>query len=148
MQQNAYIAGVGMTTFSKHQDRTLKSLTQEAVGLALQDAGLEAKELEAAYFGTAATAVTVGQVMIPGQVALREMGIGRIPVINVENACASAATAFQQACTMVTAGVYDVVLAIGSENLFGVRRRGRLRRFRRSFQRALRPHQSCRSRCR
>ncbi len=118
MQQNAYIAGVGMTTFSKHQDRTLKSLTQEAVGLALQDAGLEAKELEAAYFGTAATAVTVGQVMIPGQVALREMGIGRIPVINVENACASAATAFQQACTMVTAGVYDVVLAIGSEKLY------------------------------
>jgi len=118
MQQNAYIAGVGMTRFAKHQDRTLKSLTQEAVGLALQDAGLEAKELEAAYFGTAATAVTVGQVMVPGQVALREMGIGRIPVINVENACASASTAFQQACTMVTAGLYDVVLAIGSEKLY------------------------------
>lgn len=118
MQQNAYIAGVGMTSFGKHQDRTLKSLTQEAVGIALKDAGLEARELEAAYFGTAATAVTVGQVMVPGQVALREMGIGRIPVINVENACASAATAFQQACTMVTAGLYDVVLAIGSEKLY------------------------------
>lgn len=118
MQQNAYIAGVGMTPFGKHQDRTLKSLTQEAVAAALQDAGMEAKELEAAYFGTAATAVTVGQVMVPGQVALREMGIGRIPVVNVENACASAATAFQQACTMVTAGLYDVVLAIGSEKLY------------------------------
>lgn len=118
MQQKAYIAGVGMTSFSKHQDRTLKSLTQEAVAAALADAGIEAKELEAAYFGTAATAVTVGQVMIPGQVALREMGIGRIPVVNVENACASAATAFQQACTMVTAGLYDVVLAIGSEKLY------------------------------
>ena len=46
------------------------------------------------------------------------MGIGRIPVVNVENACASAATAFQQACTMVTAGLYDVVLAIGSEKLY------------------------------
>ena len=118
MQQNAYIAGVGMTPFGKHQDRTLKSLTQEAVAAALQDAGVDAKQLEAAYFGTAATAVTVGQVMVPGQVALREMGIGRIPVVNVENACASAATAFQQACTMVTAGLYDVVLAIGSEKLY------------------------------
>ena len=118
MQQNAYIAGVGMTTFAKHQDRTLKSLTQEAVGFALKDAGLEPHELEAAYFGTAATAVTVGQVMVPGQVALREMGIGGIPVVNVENACASAATAFQQACTMVTAGLYDIVLAIGSEKLY------------------------------
>jgi acetyl-CoA acetyltransferase len=117
MQQNAYIAGVGMTTFAKHQDRTLKSLTQEAVGIALQDSGLEVKDLEAAYFGTAAAAVTVGQVMVLGQVALCEMGIGRIPVVNVENACASAATAFQQACTMVTVGLYDVVLAIGSEKL-------------------------------
>ena len=118
MQQQAYIAGVGMTSFSKHQDRTLKSLTQEAVRAALDDAGMSTDELQAAYFGTAATAVTVGQVMVPGQVALREMGVGRIPVVNVENACASAATAFQQACTMVTAGLYDVVLAIGSEKLY------------------------------
>lgn len=118
MQQNAYIAGVGMTPFGKHQDRTLKSLTQEAVGIALSDAGVTSAELEAAYFGTAATAVTVGQIMIPGQVALREMGIGHIPVVNVENACASAATAFQQACTMVTAGLYDVVLAMGTEKLY------------------------------
>ena len=56
--------------------------------------------------------------MIRGQVALREMGIGRIPVVNVENACASSSTAFQQACAMVTAGLYDVVLACGSEKLF------------------------------
>jgi acetyl-CoA acetyltransferase len=56
--------------------------------------------------------------MIRGQVALRDMGIGRIPVVNVENACASSSTAFQQACAMVTAGLYDVVLACGSEKLF------------------------------
>jgi acetyl-CoA acetyltransferase len=38
--------------------------------------------------------------------------------VNVENACASSSTAFQQACAMVTAGLYDVVLACGSEKLF------------------------------
>lgn len=118
MKQNAWIAGVGMTNFTKHADRTLKSLSIEAINEALTDAGVEAKQLEAAYMATAATAVTVGQVMVPGQAALREMGIGRIPVINVENACASAATSFQQACTMVSHGVYDIVLAVGFEKLY------------------------------
>ena len=118
MQQNAYIAGVGMTPFGKHMDRTLKSLAVEAVELALKDANMDKDSLQAAYVGTAGTAVTVGQVMVPGQAALRSMGIGHIPVINVENACASAATSFQQACTMVTHGVYDIVLAVGMEKLY------------------------------
>ena len=118
MQQNAYIAGVGMTPFGKHMDRTLKSLAVEAIDNALKDAAIDKDQLQAAYVGTAGTAVTVGQVMVPGQAALRSMGIGHIPVINVENACASAATSFQQACTMVTHGVYDIVLAVGMEKLY------------------------------
>lgn len=118
MQQNAYIAGVGMTQFGKHMDRTLKSLAVEAVDAALKDADMTKEQLQAAYVGTAGTAVTVGQIMVPGQAALRSMGIGHIPVINVENACASAATSFQQACTMVTHGVYDIVLALGMEKLY------------------------------
>ncbi|MGR8947944.1 MAG: thiolase family protein [Gammaproteobacteria bacterium] len=118
MQQNAYIAGIGMTPFGKHMDRTLKSLAVEAVEQALKDADIEKDQLQAAYVGTAGTAVTVGQVMVPGQAALRSMGIGHIPVINVENACASAATSFQQACTMVSHGVYDIVLAVGMEKLY------------------------------
>lgn len=118
MKQNAYIAGVGMTSFGKHLDRGLKSLTTEAINLALKDAGLEGKDLEAAYMGNAAAGIIVGQVCVPGQVALREIGIGHIPVINIENACASASTAFNQACTMVTSGLYDVVLATGAEKLF------------------------------
>lgn len=118
MQQNAYIAGVGMTQFGKHMDRTLKSLAVEAVDAALKDADMTKEQLQAAYVGTAGTAVTVGQIMVPGQASLRSMGIGHIPVINVENACASAATSFQQACTMVTHGVYDIVLALGMEKLY------------------------------
>lgn len=118
MKQNAYIAGVGMTQFGKHLDRGLKSLTIEAINQALKDAGLEGKDLEAAYMGNAAAGIIVGQICVPGQVALREIGIGHIPVINIENACASASTAFNQACTMITSGMYDVVLATGAEKLF------------------------------
>jgi acetyl-CoA acetyltransferase len=51
-------------------------------------------------------------------VVLRSAGIGAIPVVNVENACASASTALHQASVMISAGVYDVVLALGVEKLY------------------------------
>lgn len=118
MKMNAYIAGVGMTPFGSHIDTSLKSLAGQAMQLAIADAGIEKGVIEAAYMSNAVGGLIVGQAMIPGQVALREMGIGRIPVINLENACASASTALNQAAAMVSAGLYDVVLACGYEKLF------------------------------
>ncbi len=104
MQQKAYIAGVGMTSFGKHLDRNLKSLAGEAFTKALADAGLNQSEIEAAWVGNVGAGVISGQVCVPGQIVLREMGLGHIPVVNVENACASSGTAFQQACSMVSLG--------------------------------------------
>lgn len=118
MKMNAVIAGVGMTTFGRHLDRGLKSIGAEAVEAALADAGIAASALQAAYVGNAAAGVITGQESIRGQVILRGMGIGGIPVVNVENACASASTALHQAAAMVTAGLYDVVLALGVEKLY------------------------------
>jgi acetyl-CoA acetyltransferase len=118
MKQNAYVLGVGITRFGKHLDKGLKELAIEAIDEALRDAGLETDAIEAAYMGNAAASVITGQVCIAGQAVLRTMGVGRIPVINVENACATSSTAFEQACTMVTTGVYDVVLAAGYEKLY------------------------------
>ena len=118
MQMNAYIAGVGMTRFGKYLDTPLKHLAVQAIEQTLADAGLEPGDLDAAYMGNAVGGLIVGQEMIRGQVALREMGVGHIPVINVENACASSSTAFNQACAMVTAGCYDTVLVCGYEKLY------------------------------
>ncbi len=118
MKMNAYVAGVGMTRFGKHLDTHLKTLAGEAIREALADAGLTGADLEAAYMGNAAGGVVQGQEMISGQVALRELGIGKIPVINVENACATSSTAFNQACAMVTLGACDVALVCGFEKLF------------------------------
>lgn len=118
MKMNAYVAGVGMTTFGKHADKTLKALAAGAIRAALEDAGLGAADLQAAWMGNAAAGVVTGQEMIRGEVVLRGMGIGAIPVVNVENACASSSTALQQAAAMVTAGYYDVVLVCGYEKLF------------------------------
>lgn len=118
MKMNAMIAGVGMTRFGKHMDVTLKGLAAEAIREAVADAGIGLADLQAAYMANAAGGVVQGQEMISGQVALRELGVGRIPVVNIENACATSSTAFNQACAMVTAGVYDVVLVCGFEKLF------------------------------
>ncbi len=118
MKMNAYVAGVGMVPFGKHLDKTLKGLAGQAIQLALNDAGLDKTQLQAAWMGNAAAGVVTGQEMIRGEVVLRGMGIGKIPVVNVENACASSSTAFQQACAMVSAGYYDIVLVCGYEKLF------------------------------
>ena len=74
MKQNAYIAGVGMTQFGKHLDRSLKSLASEAITIALDDAALDRKDLSAAYVGNVGAGMISGQSCVLGQVILREMG--------------------------------------------------------------------------
>lgn len=118
MKMQAVVAGVGMTRFGKMLDRGLKSIGGEAVEAAIKDAGIQASDIEAAYVGNAAAGLVTGQECIRGQVVLRSIGIGKIPVVNVENACASGSTSLHQAAAMVTAGLYDVVLALGVEKLY------------------------------
>ena len=113
MKLDAVIAGVGMTAFGKHLETGLKALGAEAVQAAIDDAGIEPRKIEAAWVGNAAAGLVTGQECIRGQVILRSIGLGKLPVVNVENACASASTALNQAAAMVTAGLYDIVLALG-----------------------------------
>ncbi len=112
------IIGAGMTDFGKFLDRGMKDLAREAVQGALDSAGLDKSKLEAAVVGNATAGLITGQEMIRGQVALRDMGIGGIPIINTENACASSSTAFHVAWTYVASGMYDVALAVGMEKLY------------------------------
>jgi acetyl-CoA acetyltransferase len=123
MHMRAFIAGVGMTPFGKHLELGLKSLGAQAVKQAVADAGVELRDLEAAWVGNAAAGLMTGQESIRGQVILRSIGLGRIPVVNVENACASASTALYEACAMVSAGLHDVVLALGVEKLYDADKR-------------------------
>jgi acetyl-CoA acetyltransferase len=112
------LVGAGMTRFAKHMDKGMKELSREAIEGALKSAGIESSALEAVAVGNAMAGLITGQECIRGQVVLREMGIGGIPVINTENACASAATAFHLAWLYVASGMYDVVLALGMEKLY------------------------------
>jgi acetyl-CoA acetyltransferase len=111
------IAGAAMTQFGKFPDSTIRSLAEEAVTEALRDAGIGPDAVQMVFFSNATAGILHGQEMIRGQVALRHTGLLGVPIVNVENACASASTAFHLACMAVRSGAVDVALAVGSEKL-------------------------------
>ncbi|WP_217181073.1 thiolase family protein [Streptomyces sp. AC495_CC817] len=117
MSQNVHIAGVGMTPFGVHENETVGSLTAAAVDEALRDAGIPLAEIDAVYFANATQGALEGQLMVPGEVALRRLGLDGVPIFNVENACASGASALSLAITSVRAGESEIALAVGAEKM-------------------------------
>ena len=109
---DVYIVGVDMIKFGRYPDRTVPGLAAEAALMALDDAGLTIDQMQALYCGNLGQANN----MI-GQRMLAEIGQTGIPVVNVANACATGATAFRDAWMTIKAGVYDLVLAVGVEQM-------------------------------
>jgi len=106
-----------MIRFNKYPDKTVRSMAEEAIELVLKDASLNNKDLQAAFYSNTFWGMFSNQHSIRGQVILRGMGIDRIPVTNVENACAGASTALHLAYMGIRAGMFDVALALGSEKM-------------------------------
>lgn len=115
--ETIYIVGIGMTKFGRHLNRSVKNMTAEAVSAALADAGIDRQRIGAAFFGNTSQGALEGQEMVRGQVALAPLGFQGIPVMNVENACATASTAFHMAVNYLRAGAADVALAVGAEKM-------------------------------
>ena len=118
MTPNVYIIGTAMIKFGKYLNRSIKDLSGEALELVLKDCDLGKNAIEAAWFSNTGWGMTDFQHCIRGQVALSANGLDKIPMTNVENACASASTALHGAWTAVRAGLYDCVLAIGAEKVY------------------------------
>lgn len=112
------IIGVGMHPFGQFPDRSLKDMVREATARALNDAGIGIKDLQAVYSANGMAGLLQGQEQIRGQAALRDIGIERVPVVNIENACASGSSAFREAALAIQAGAADIALAVGFEKLF------------------------------
>ncbi len=115
---DVYVAGVSMTRFGKQIDRSIKDLARDALEAVVGDAGCDRRDLQAAFFGNCVQGHMEGQDMVRGEIALRPAGIEGIPIVNVENACATASTAFHLATSYVRSGAADIVLAIGAEKMF------------------------------
>lgn len=119
MANRVWIAGVGMTPFGVHRDQTNYDLARWATRDALVDTGPDVgvQMLDVAFFGSTTNGILHGQNMISGEIALRDLGIQQIPIFNVENACATGASAFSLAATHIRAGEADVALVVGSEKM-------------------------------
>ncbi|WP_422649793.1 Acetyl-CoA acetyltransferase [Cupriavidus sp. H18C1] len=109
--QDIYLHGGAMTPFGRHPGVLAPELAQQAILKALADADVPAGRIQAVY-----CANVLGG-MILGQLIVRDLGLKGIPVYNVENACASGATAVHLARHALLAGQYDTVLVVGIEQL-------------------------------
>ncbi|HIN06960.1 MAG TPA: acetyl-CoA acetyltransferase [Dehalococcoidia bacterium] len=104
------VIGMGCTKFGERWDASSSDLMVEAAYEAFTDAGIEAKDVQAAWLGTVGSFRT-------GQPLAEALKLDYIPITRVENACATATDAFRNASYAVAAGIYDIVLAIGVEKL-------------------------------
>ncbi|PJJ01654.1 acetyl-CoA acyltransferase [Streptomyces sp. 2333.5] len=113
MAGKAYIVGVGMTRFEKPEtgDRQYWDLVKEAGTAALADAGIGYQAVEQVPVGYCFQASTAGQR------AAYELGLTGVPVYNVNNNCATGATALMMARQFVEGGLNDCVLALGFEKM-------------------------------
>ena len=114
-ENEVWIKGAAMTRFGKHLDRSARDLVEEAVAGALSDAEIAPSEVQAAYVGNAVSGLMSGQESIRGQVVLRHTGLMGVPIVNVENACASSSTALHLGWQAVASGMYDCVAVVGFE---------------------------------
>lgn len=114
IKDKVVILGMGCTRFGERWEMSGEDLMVEAFQEALRDAGIETKDIGAAWLGTAYEQINVGKSGVPLAQALRldNIGVGR-----VENFCATGTDAFRSAAYAVAAGACDIALAMGVEKL-------------------------------
>ncbi len=106
------IIGMGCTKFGEHWDKSAEDLMVEAAYEAYEDAGIEPKDIKAAWLGFQYAFGTARGTMLSHALKLEY-----IPITRVENACCTGTDAFRNACYSVAAGIYDIVLVLGVEKL-------------------------------
>ena len=110
MSHKVYVAGVGMIPFKKPgTSETYDVMGATAVRQALADAGLDYSDVQQAFAGYVYGDSTCGQK------ALYHVGMSGIPVVNVNNNCATGSSALFLARQAVASGAVDCALAVGFE---------------------------------
>lgn len=104
------VVGAGCTAFGEHWDRGVDDLLLDAVGQALDSAGMAVADVDAFWLGTMSSGVS-------GLTLSRPLELDHKPVTRVENFCATGSEALRNACYAVAAGAYDVAMAVGVEKL-------------------------------
>lgn len=109
--RDVVVIGGGMTVFGKFPERTPEDLGHEAIMAAIKDARIKPRDVGFVSGGTVYGGWCVGQRM------LKESGISNLEVLNVENACATGASAFREAWLRVATNQCDIAIAAGVESM-------------------------------
>lgn len=111
MSENVFVISAAMIPFGKHRTSSYVGLAVSPLIDALQNAGIEKSDVDAVYVGHSYGG------MMTGQRITKEIGLGTVPTVNVDNACSSGATAIHEAYTAISQGLIDVAVVIGVEKL-------------------------------
>jgi len=103
------IIGMGCTKFGENWEQGYNDMIVEAAYEAFQDAGIEPRDIQAAWLGTVFSGMSA--------MTLSPLGLQYIPITRVENMCATASEALRAASYAIIAGICDIALAIGVEKL-------------------------------
>ena len=114
IKDKVVILGMGCSKFGERWDCNAQDLMVEAFEEALADAGIERKQIDAAWLGTAMEEQHLGKSAVPLAMTLR---LPYIPVTRVENYCATGSEALRGAVYAVASGAADIALALGVEKL-------------------------------
>ena len=114
IKDKVVILGMGCSKFGERWDCNAQDLMVEAFEEALADAGIERKQIDAAWLGTAIEEQHLGKSAVPLAMTLR---LPYIPVTRVENYCATGTEALRGAVYAVASGAADIALALGVEKL-------------------------------
>ncbi len=109
--RDVFVIGVGQSDFGKTPDRSISQLGEQAARAAIADAGIEATQLQSVFSSRVYEGLTTGQTIMKG------LGVTRIEMVNVENACAGGSTAVRSLYKDIAAGFIDVGIAIGVESM-------------------------------
>jgi len=105
------VAGIGLVRWQRYDNQEIYDFGSEAIMNALRDADMEWKDIQSAFCGS------VYQGTGTGHQVIKEIGLTDIPIVNVENACSSGASAFRLAYHSVAAEICDIAVAAGFEKM-------------------------------
>ncbi|MEH7336068.1 beta-ketoacyl synthase N-terminal-like domain-containing protein [Neobacillus drentensis] len=108
------VSGLGITPFGKHENTSIKTLLMDACLDALREANFP--KIDAVYIGNIMSGSLCNQEIL-GAITVNDLGLGSIPAVKVEGACASGGIAFRQAFLMIQNGEYENVLIAGVEKM-------------------------------
>lgn len=117
MTERVLVSGIGMSPFGRSTGASTRQLASGVLLEALQDAAVDLTDVDIVFVSNAVEGSMYGQEMVRGEVALRHVGLRNIPVVNVENACASGSTAVYMARQAILSGEARTVAVVGVERL-------------------------------